>query len=110
MPQSLKDRAAEIEEREAQIAAFAQIMQDKRDRIQDQAWTFVEALGICYDDGSVDRSYLTSMKTFVKRMPNHEILDAIEITLDNMGNHARSVRFKYFCGVCWNKIRQAESE
>jgi 5-methylcytosine-specific restriction endonuclease McrA len=38
VPKSLKDRADEIKEREAQIAGYREIMQASLDRIEDDMW------------------------------------------------------------------------
>ncbi|MFA7177771.1 MAG: HNH endonuclease [Smithellaceae bacterium] len=46
-----------------------------------------------------------SIRTFLKRLPEAEIFDAIDgtATRDHLQGQAR---FKYFCGICWSKIKE----
>lgn len=58
------------------------------------------------------RSRVPSVRTFLDRLPATEIYDSIDIA------HARypvvsvtaddTTTWKYFCGICWRKIREAE--
>jgi len=52
--------------------------------------------------------HVASFHQFVKRLPTSEIVDAIDVAM-----MAPSVRtdhhvWKYFCGVCWGKIRDVK--
>jgi len=54
----------------------------------------------------------TSVRNFVKRLPAVEIYDAIDIAFSQIKPNGYGVRdtFKYFCGICWNKIRNGQEE
>lgn len=101
VPKSLSDKAEETNEREAQIAGYAAVMDAARDRLEDDAWRVVEILEPGATEYSVSR--LIGIKRFVRDLGVHEVLDAADITTARKGY--ASAAFKYFCGVCWNKIR-----
>lgn len=55
---------------------------------------------------------IPSIRTFLKKLPYHEVEEAIEIALSRT-NHSTSYddhSWKYFCGVCWRKIREREGK
>ena len=58
--------------------------------------------------GSMRRDWLRSIKTFNKQLPLHELLDAAELAYAKKP-YSDKQRFSYFCGICWNKIREGET-
>ena len=103
-PQSLADKAAEIKEKEAQIRAFRKEIKKQEDRETEDVWTVVHSI---YGDScnSLDRRYITSIRTFLKSLPLHVIVAAGDAAWRISG---QSARFKYFCGICWAKIKMGE--
>lgn len=53
------------------------------------------------------REWFHSIKEFNKRLPFHEVMEAAEIAFLAMSSDGS--RFRYFCGICWRKIREAEN-
>lgn len=106
VPQSLKDKAVEVAEREAQLRGYSEVMEARRDRIEEEMWRIVETL----KPGSSKKGYykenLISIKRFLEKLDLYEVLDAAELAYAK-GKSDYSI-FKYFCGVCWRKIRRAE--
>jgi hypothetical protein len=51
------------------------------------------------------RDWLRSIKTFNEQLPLHVVLDAAELAYARKPYSDRT-RFLYFCGICWNKIRE----
>ncbi len=55
---------------------------------------------------------LTSFRGFLKRIPKAEILDAIDVAHNKkpvrLGGNENDT-WKYFCGVCWTKIKRWEN-
>jgi hypothetical protein len=100
VPQSLADRAAEIAEREAQLAGYQAILAAKRQRLEDDAWAVFR-----HWRGQEETTHerFNSVKRFVELMGLDEVLDAVDVTLAaNIYNERRE--FLYFCKVCWNKL------
>jgi len=105
VPKSLAEKAAEIAEHEKQIAGYREVMQRQLDRIEDDMWRVADAL---IPESSIDgmsRDWLQSIKHFNSKLPLHEVIDAAEIVFAR-GPSRESGRFRYFCGICWNKIKE----
>ena len=45
-----------------------------------------------------------SVRMFIDRLGFHEVLDAMESAC--VKNIRASQEFKYFCGICWRKIKE----
>lgn len=105
VPQSLSDRAAEIEEREAQLAGYRQIVQVQVDRVEADMWSVADILFPGGTEAGVRRDRLQSIKAFNRQLDLHEVVDAAEIARAKC-LYSEGKRFRYFCGVCWNKIKR----
>jgi hypothetical protein len=108
VPQSLAERAAEVAEREAQIAAYAEVMDAARQRLEDDAWRIVNAL-----EPGVERfpiAHLTSIKRFVRDLGVHAVIEAAELAHCRKEGYREDIVWKYFCGICWNKIRELQRD
>lgn len=99
---SLAERAAETAERESQLLGYQAVMQARRDRLEQETWRIVEAL-----EGSGVQEYplrdLRSIKLFLERIGFDYVLDAAELA--RFGPAPRSRKFRYFCAVCWRRIK-----
>ena len=107
IPKSLKDKAKETKERELQIAGYAEIMEESRLRIEEDAWKVAEILDQGARDGYL-KSRLGSIKRFVNELGVSEVIDAAEIGYSRFP-HNEDRAFKYFCGVCWRLIKGDEA-
>lgn len=105
-PKTLKDKAAEVAEREAQMRGYNEILQARAERIESDAWDVAAALQCVESVDSYSRQRLLSIKRFLESLPVAALIEAAEVAVSKF--HAGSERgFKYFCGVCWKKIREA---
>ena len=107
VPQSLQDKAAEVAEREKQISGYNKIFQLRADRIEAEIWQVAAALERVERLEKYDRRRLQSIKIFLTKMPFHLVLDAAEIAA-NKWNYMGGTGFRYFCGICWSRIKEAE--
>ena len=107
VPQSLSDKAAEVAEREAQIAGYSDVMQEARDRLESDVWRVADELEPGASENGYNRRRFQSVKNFVTRLGVHQVLDAADIAVAKNGTGSARC-FKYFCGICWNKIREIE--
>ena len=108
IPQSLADKAVEVAEREEQIRGYNDIMQGRRDRIEEEAWQVAETMFPGARDG-MPRDRFMSINTFLKRLSFDEVLEAAEIARAKIP-YSKTPMFKYFCGVCWKKIKDASGQ
>jgi hypothetical protein len=107
IPTSLADRAAEVQEREAQIRGFNEIMSAKRDRLDSEAWDVASVWCAHFGTDEIYTRYLQSIRMFIERLGLHEVIGAMEYSVTRV-SYSQNPCFKYFCAVCWNKIRKME--
>jgi hypothetical protein len=105
VPESLDVKAASVKEREEQLRGFHDVMEAKRERIEAETWRVLEELH-CKKLDTVSRDEFASTKRFIEKLGVHEALEAAEIAVAAPIPHYKA--FKYFCGICWNKVRKQE--
>lgn len=104
VPKSLKQKAEEAAEREEQIKGYNDVLMTKMNRIEDEAWEVAAALdGVDFVD-SYNKKNLESIKVFLDRLPFAEVIKSAVYA--NAKKSGGVNRFKYFCGICWTKIRE----
>lgn len=104
-PASLSEKAEEVREREAQLAGYREIMEARAARIEDDMWRVADELEPGSSAKGMRRDWLQSIKMFNEKLPLHEVLEAAEIALAKKP-YSLPTRFRYFCGICWSKIRE----
>ena len=106
VPQSLSDKAAEVAEREKQLAGYREIMDKRRERLEAETWEVADIFIAHARKDGIRKDYFASIKRFVEKLGVHECLEAMEIaTSRSFFNDNKT--FKYFCGICWRKIKEA---
>lgn len=108
-PQSLADKAQEAAEREAQLLGYQEILDSRRERIERECWNVVRRL-FGEDRERIPRDQYASIDRFVQKLGVHVCYEAVDIALTrSVGTDMSDGRlFRYFCGICWNKIRALE--
>lgn len=104
VPMSLEDRAIEAQERKEQAEAHASFLVDMRNIEEDLAWQVADVLRPESSERGMSRQDLASIKMFNERLGYPKTLEAAYIAADRWPSGTK--RFKYFCGVCWNRIRE----
>lgn len=107
IPQSLADRAAEVIEREAQVAGYQEVLKAKRMRLEADAQNIVDFFCDVFSRDSIPRGHYTGIKTFIDRLGLQQTLDAADLA-DGRYPYNYNTCFRYFCGICWNQIRDQE--
>ena len=115
-PKSLKKIQEDDRIKFEQLEKYNKFLMDKRNYITNQ----VENIGLYYFNKFKDEKNkwifanhrIASIKTFLNKLTEAEILDSIDITFNTIkvrnGNDYPA--WKYFCGVCWNKIKGINHE
>ena len=107
VPVSLKERAKAVAEQEQQIRAYSEVMAARRGRLEDEAWSVADVYIEHFRNDGIRKDYLASIKQFVQRIGVHECLEAMEIATAKCFR-SEAAAFRYFCGICWKKIRGDE--
>lgn len=107
IPQPLGEKAKETAEREEQVAGYQAIMAAKRARLDADA-TEVTAVYERFVPGyTLNESGLISVRRFIESLGKDVVVDAMEIACNRMAWKDHRI-FRYFCGVCWKRIRGDE--
>ena len=109
VPTSLIDRAAEVAEREAQIAGYEAVMRERRERLDDDAQEVLNLFCDFYGRDGIPKKDFLSIQNFVRQLGLHETIEAAEIGFQKFPRGYRR-GFLYFCGVSWNKIRRGQEQ
>jgi hypothetical protein len=109
VPKSLKQKAAETAEREEQIRGYQAVMDAKRSRIQDDIDRVCEVYERFNPGYTLSDSGAVTVRKFIEELGVHEVIDAMESAYTRPSVR-RNGEFRYFCGICWNKIRKNEDE
>lgn len=105
VPMDLAEKAESVREREEQIKGYQSVMEGKRKRLDRDAWTVMNLLAPGEDSAS--RDWMNSLRMFIDKLGFDEVRDSMEIALAK-GFYSNAKTFKYFCGICWNKLRKQE--
>lgn len=108
IPQSLEDKAALTQEREAQIRAYYEILEAAKERKDGELWAVADIFIDRFGDDAILRSRLASIRSFLGRLSFYEVVEAMEIAVDR--HSGKDTVFRYFCGICWTKIRNKEGQ
>lgn len=103
IPESLRAKASRVAEAEEQLRLYQQTLQDKADRLEDEAWAVANALfpPKCKE---IRRDWLKSLKNFLEQLGFHSVQDAAEIAYSRFAFNDKR-KWAYFCGVCWKRIK-----
>lgn len=106
-PQSLEAKATSVKEREEQLKGFHDVMEGRRQRLESEVWKVLEEVH-CKKLENAPRDEFSSTKRFIEKLGFHEVLEAAEIAVAAPISYSKT--FKYFCGICWNKVRKMEGQ
>lgn len=104
IPPTLADKAVIAAEREAQIVGYNKILAAAAKRIDNDSWDVAELWMVAHQKDSIRKDYRTSIKSFLQKLPKQEVLDAMERAVSKA--RGQDASFRYFCGICWAKIRE----
>lgn len=104
VPQSLADKAEMVAEREAQLAAYYEILQGAKDRRDEEMWAIAQIYMDRWGLDAMLRTDLSSIAMFLKRLDFFQVQEAMEMATNR--THSKGPSFKYFAGVCWRMISE----
>lgn len=104
VPQSLQDKAALVLEKEAQIKGYQKAMNSRKQRIQDEAEAVCEVYERFNDGYTLNEQSMVTVRMFVEKLGVHDVCNAMERAYSRSRSGSE---FKYFCGICWNMIRES---
>lgn len=106
VPQSVEQKMQIAVERKEQLDEFNKFLAAESRKTIRNAKRVAAVLEIGTSVRDIDVNKMTSIKTFLARMPVTKVIEAAEIA--NTRKFAgTNDNFRYFCGVCWGMIKEA---
>jgi len=103
-PMDAAQKLEMIQEREIQIRELKKAMKKVNARIHAELEAIHGIYCGAFPDYHLTENFLnSSVKMFLERLPFHEVEDAMRKACLRMTNSSKAP--KYFCGICWNKIK-----
>lgn len=109
LPKSLETKYKELKEREIQYKEYRKLL-NKIDRSIQKDIDYIDSIYIdSFSDWALSDSFKqVSVKRFIKDLGVNEVRDSMYLAISKINNKDESIR--YFCGICWSKIRQKEEK
>lgn len=107
IPSTVANNLDILKEKESQFREYQKHMTKMHRRIEKSTKEVCDVFLESFN-GPMLKSQMTSMKRFLKELAVQEVVEAMSIACDRQYS-AKSV-FRYFCGICWNKIREKNAD
>lgn len=101
-PMDLAQKAAQIHERREQVEAYTALLVEEQNRLYGDAVDVSLIYEGTFPGWEVNTSGMESIKHFLGKLPKIEVEEAMTLACTRMPEDRA---FKYFCGICWKKIR-----
>lgn len=105
VPEGLLERAERVNEMTEEAERAALSIVSAHQKIDEWAWSIAEVL----HPGSASgwsKNKFNGVRNFVLKLGYAEVLDAAHIADTACVEQSR--KFRYFCGICWRLVREAE--
>jgi hypothetical protein len=103
-PAKMEENLTILREKEEQYAEYTKLAQEVHSRILREA-DAIEAIYSSWFGGSIpDATFKpVTIKTFLQKLPYQEVEDSMLLAIARTRDPVRSL--KYFCKICWLKIK-----
>jgi len=109
IPNSLIENLEILKEKELQIKEYNKFLEKIEKRLQADIDEIDEIYHSYFKKWWLSESFQkTSLKRFLKSLPKQEVKDAMELACSKMLHkpwNPEDKAIKYFCGICWKKIK-----
>ena len=102
-PVDLGERAALLKEKLAQVAAYDRLLKKEKAQQQSAVDEVYAIFAENFDGWQLTSSAARSIRTFLKSLSQEEVSDAMHMACLRV---PRDMAFRYFCGICWRKIKK----
>lgn len=102
---SLKEQAAQAKERELQLLGYQRLIAARRERLEDEIDRVQGTFEVFYPGLSFTPRFRISVRVFIEKLGVDDVISAMERACFKCSDDFNAT--KYFCGICWGKIREA---
>lgn len=105
VPQTLAKQAEIQREREAQVKAYERMLKASQRRLNKSVSIVENIFRETFPDGEFTSNFRQSVKRFIEKLTETEVCDSAHYSVSRMEGASPERAAKYFCGVCWGKIK-----
>lgn len=104
-PETIKDKHKVLEEKKLQLDEYYKLIKSIDRKIQRE----VEKVDDIYSDwfrgwSLTDKFKQATVKKFIETLDSITVQDAMHVACSKINDRDQAI--SYFCGICWNKIRE----
>jgi hypothetical protein len=104
IPTQVQTNIEILKEKEAQLREYRKYAAKLEKMIQKDIDEVVAVYSECFKGWTLEERFKQStIKTFLKSLSKEEIKEAMYLAANKVRDNHRTIR--YFCGICWNKIK-----
>lgn len=108
VPTSFSENIEMIRERELQYNEYQYLMESIRNRILNECNIISNIFNMYYQKIYLTNKFLfNTVKPFIEKLGYMEVSEAMHLACSKSKNSNHATR--YFCGICWNKIKNKKS-
>lgn len=88
-----------------QYKQYKKILDKERKQMESDVSSVEDVYSSYYEGWGFSDKFRVSVKKFIKYLGSEEVIDSME-TACNVIYYSENKALKYFCGICWNKIKE----
>lgn len=105
LPESISNKSERLLEKELQLKELGKLKTSIKKRKTRQAKKVSDIYHTYFPEYILTKSSITSIRMFLDRLHVSDICECMELACQRHGDR---VAFRYFCGICWNKIKRGD--
>jgi len=104
LPNQLNDNIEILREKEEQLKEYHKLIRNIENRNSRNIQKVTDRFESYYPEKTLAETFKNvSLRTFVKKLDVYDVLESLDKAYSKMHNSESTL--KYFCGICWNKIK-----
>lgn len=104
IPSSMTENLEVLKEKELQISEYNKFLKKIDRRLQKEMQQVSDVYTEYFPEYTLNERFRKgTLKKFLKSLPLPEVIDSMRLAGEMIDDSERAI--KYFCGICWNKIR-----
>lgn len=103
LPLTVNEKLKIAQEKESQYSAYQKYLAGIEKRVEREIDCIEKLYCAYFPDYRFTDHFRLSVKKFLKELGLHEVKEAMEKSLGRLDGYST---LKYFCGICWSKIRE----
>lgn len=105
VPLTIEQKTEALREREDQIVAFNALLAEKRERLESCAWMVATIFLNQWNEDGFRKDWFASIERFIDKLPLDYVIDAAGRAVTKQPRNKQAA-FSYFCGICWNLVKE----